>query len=255
MMFGNFSQQLKKSTKPASTLLEMNAKTLELISKQQTVFFSGVMTDSVKLMDSLLGQTEMKGIMAAQSKYAESLRDRITNASKTTYGALSEIGNDAAIVIKDSFETATEGAKTALTNAVAIAPAVQTSATATPATNKPAIKKAATKKVVAKKAAAKTPVAKKVSVTTTTDKPAPSLETAQKLSTPQATPPVIEKPAVNNIANGSSSVTKSPAEKVVTKQAASSAKPSKAITNKAAPKKTVADLSPADVKADQSKPA
>lgn len=245
-MFANFSQQLKKSTKPASTLLEMNAKTLELVSKQQTVFFSGVMTDSVKLLDTLLAQTEMKGIVAAQSVYAESVKERLTSASKTTYGGLSTIGKDAAIVIKDSLESAGDQAKEAVGKALS----TNVTAPLAPAAAKPVTKKVATKKPaakpVAKEVAAKKPVAKKPAATQATA-PAPAKAApVTKTVTVQAPPPVIEKPVS----------TKTPAKTVAPKKAAvakknpAKAKPAKA----AATKKPVAKLSPADVKAENTKP-
>nr|WP_136251391.1 phasin family protein [Ningiella ruwaisensis] len=236
-MFGNFSQQLKKSTKPASTLLEMNAKTLELVSKQQTIFFSGVMTDSVKLLETLSDQTELKGMIAAQSVYAESVRERFTSASKSTYSALNAMRNDVADVMKSSLEDAKNNAQEVVEQAVktatsgtnmpseAAAPAKAKSA----ASAKPA-KASSPKKPSAKKPAAKKAVAPKKAA------PAPKVQAKAeaKTITPQATPPVIEKSA--DKAEGSKPTQNKPAV------SASKAK-------KPAPKKAVASLSAADVKA------
>lgn len=240
-MFGNFSQQLKNSTKPASTLLEMNAKTLELVSKQQTVFFSGLMSDSVKLFDSLVEQTELKGVIAAQSVYAESIRERLTSVSKTTYGGLSVIGKDVAVVMKDSLETATEDAKTAVTKAMSAAIEVApVTPAAKPAVKKPAAKKAVAKKPVAKKAPSSKPAVSKV-IEPVKAKPAKA-EAPKQTVAPQATPPVIEKPVAKKA---------EPAAEKTTSTSAPST--SKAAPKKSAPKKTVAELSPADVKADSPK--
>ncbi|WP_395339976.1 phasin family protein [Ningiella sp. W23] len=239
-MFGNFSQQLKKSTKPASTLLEMNAKTLELVSKQQTVFFSGVMSDSVKLVETLSDQTELKGMIAAHSVYAESVRERLTSASKSTYGAISEMSNEMAGVVKSTLADVSEDAKTVVTTAVESAKSA-----ASPVAKKPAVKKAAPKKTAAKKAPAKQAASKAevktaaapVKAKPTTKKPVAKKAVAAKTVTAQATPPVVEKP-----------VAKKPAATPISA-------PKKALAKKAAPKKKVAELSPADVKADSSKKA
>ncbi|MBT1451638.1 phasin family protein [Glaciecola sp. XM2] len=242
-MFGNFSEQMKKSTKPANTLLEMNAKTLELVSKQQTVFFSGVMTDSVKLLSALNDQTELKDMLAAQSVYAESVRERLTSASKTTYSALSAMRQDVADVVKTSFADATEDAKAVVTEAVAkVTPAPAKKATV--AKKAPAPKKAAATK--------KAPVAKQAPVAKTA---------APKTVTPQATPPVVEKPVATPAVEVKAPVSKAPAKKAAAKKtpvakkatAAPAATKAPAPAKKVAAKKKVAELSPADVKADSTK--
>lgn len=253
-MFGNFSQQLKKSTKPASTLFEMNAKALESVSKEHTALFSGVMSDSVKLMDSLFAQTEIKGLMTAQTAYAESLRDRLTTASKSTYGEVSSYSKNVAIVMKESLETATQDAQAAVDAAVKTGGKQVAKTVITPTVKKTAskakapVKKAVAKKAVAKKPAeAKTPAVKakaeKVStvkaesvkvepVTTEVAKKVEAVVT-DKAVKPQATPSVVEKPVV---------------KKAVAKKA-SAPKKSAVTSKKAVAKKTVAKLSPADVKA------
>jgi Ca2+-binding RTX toxin-like protein len=253
MMFGNFSQQMKNSTKPVSTLLEINTKALQTMSKQHSVFFSGVMTDSVKLMTALAGQSELKGVIAAQSVYAASLKERFTSTSTATFGALSAMGNEAASVIKDSTEST-------------VADSQNTGDTVSAATAKTAgqAKTSAAKKTTSKKQDAKgsQSISKKAPAASADKTASDNLQPAEKTASSQKTPPVVAEKAVDKAAAADTKITKAPAKKAVVKKAASSttaapttAKPSKATADKVAAKKTVADLSPADVKADSAKTA
>lgn len=152
-MFSKFQEQFKKSSAPANSLFAANAKLMEKMSEQQTELFSGVISDSVKLMDSCADQSELKGLLAAQSMFAQAFRDRITSASKTTYSTLNDMSHEYTAFMKQSFETASE-----VTKEVAEQAAQQTK-TAT-AIEKP-VKKATAKKAPAKKAAAKKAPVKK----------------------------------------------------------------------------------------------
>ncbi|MEM0909748.1 MAG: TIGR01841 family phasin [Pseudomonadota bacterium] len=186
-MFGKLSEQLKKSAKPASTLFEMNAKALGEIASQQTQFFTGVITDSKKLVETVSEQSELKGILAAQSVYAESVRERVTSTSKSTYGTLTSMREEVTGLVKTSIEDVTADAKAVVENAVSEV------SKAVPAAKKPAAKKPAAKKPAAKKVAAK-PAAKKPAA----KKAAPAKATApEKASpTPESTPAVKPKAKV-----------------------------------------------------------
>ncbi len=190
-MFGKLSEQLKKSAKPASTLLEMNAKVLGEIASQQTQFFTGVITDSKKLVETVSEQSEMKGILAAQSVYAESVRDRMTSTSKSTYGTLTTMREEVTGLVKDSLEDATADAKAVVEKAVAEV------SKAAPAVKKPAAKKTAAKKPAAKKVAAK-PAAKAEAAPAkpAAKKPAAKKATAKAAPAPESTPAVKPKAKV-----------------------------------------------------------
>ena len=152
-MFGQFTEQMKKSSQPASDLFAANVKALEAVSQQQTQFLSGVLDDSVKLLQTMSQQTEVKGLLAAQSVYAESLRERLTSTSKTTYGTMNNVSQQFADALKTGLESAGEASKAAVskfqTVPVAAAPVKKAEA--------PKSKPAAKKTAAAKKA---TPVKK-----------------------------------------------------------------------------------------------
>lgn len=154
IMFGKFSEQVKKSSKPVSSLVAVNTKALEELSQQQTEFFTGFLADSVKYVESLSVQTEVKGFVAAQSTYAEAVKERLAHTSKQTYGTMNDIREEYTKVLKTSIEElpAAEEVTKELMKAV---PAV-----ATPAAPK-AEAKPAPAKAVAKPAPAKKPAAKK----------------------------------------------------------------------------------------------
>ncbi len=149
IMFGKFSEQVKKSSKPVSSLVAVNTKALEELSQQQTEFFTGFLADSVKYVESLSVQTEVKGFVAAQSTYAEAVKERLAHTSKQTYGTMNDIREEYTKVLKTSIEElpAAEEVTKELMKAV---PAV-----ATPAAPKAEAKPAPAKKPAAKKAPAK----------------------------------------------------------------------------------------------------
>lgn len=181
-MFGQFSEQMQKSSQPASELLAANVKAVEAITAQQTQFISGLMNDSVKLIQTITQQTEVKGIVAAQSVYAESVRERLTSSSKSTYGTISSVSQQYTDALKASLATpATDKKASTVSKAPAqTAPVAKAAVTKTPvkkapvkstsvkgttvkgtATKKAAIKKAPlTKETVTKTNVTDTPVAK-----------------------------------------------------------------------------------------------
>ena len=230
-MFGKFSEQMKKSAQPAASLLSMNAKTLELLSTQQTIFFSGVINDSVKLLTTLSDQTELKGVVAAQSVYAESLRERMTSASKTAYSELNGIRAEMTDIVKDSIESVSEQTKAAFKDAQTVAP----------------VKAPAVKKVPLKKPAVKKETSAKASTANQTNT-AP-LKTA---SPTKAKAPAEKKPATKAAAKTSAK----PAAKTTASTATASKGKTSAVKTESQVKaettpasKSVANLSPTDVKA------
>ena len=162
-MFGKFSEQLKKSSKPVNSWMAVNAKMLEDLSQNQTELFTGLLSDSVKYLETVSVQTEAKGVFAANSEFAEAMRDRLAVASKGAYSTLSHLQSDMKDVVKSSIEDSAEAAK-------------EVTKEVTKAVEKPAAK-AAPVKAPAKKAAPK-PAAKAAPTPAPTPKeePAPAKE-------------------------------------------------------------------------------
>jgi phasin family protein len=156
-MFGQFSEQMKKSSQPANELFAANVKAIETVTKLQTQFFSGLVEDSVKLMKTVAQQTEVQGVIAAQSVYAESVRERLTSNSKVTYNTVSAVSKQYTDALQSGISTATEAVKEKVTATAAPAKKATPVKKATPA------KKAPAKAVVT---SAKTP---KAAVKTTSD--------------------------------------------------------------------------------------
>jgi hypothetical protein len=150
----------------------------------QTEFFTGFMADSLKYVESMSVQTEVKGVIAAQTSYAEALKDRFAHASKDTYGAMNNIR-----------EEYTDLLKTSLNESVANVPAATHAAATAAAPIKPvtpadkSAPKKAEVKPVAKPAAKAKPAVKAAS------KPA-AKPAVQAESKPVAKP--IAKPAVKS---------------------------------------------------------
>ncbi|MFW8591755.1 phasin family protein [Glaciecola sp. 2405UD65-10] len=236
-MFGKFSEQMKKSAQPATSLLGMNAKTLELLSTQQTIFFSGVMNDSVKLLSTLSDQTELKGIVAAQSVYAESLRERMTSVSKTAYSELNGIRAEMTDIVKGSLESVSEQTKAAFKDAQNTPPA--SAVTAAAPVKATAVKKAPVKKpAVKKETSAKANTAPAKSAAPTKAKASAEKKPATKTAAKAAVKSTAKTPA-KPAAKATASNTKASAVKTESQV--------KAETTPAS--KSVANLSPADVKA------
>lgn len=110
-MFGQFSEQMKNSSQPASELLAANIKAMEAVTKQQTQFFSGLVDDSVKLMQSIAKQTEIKDVLAAQAVYAGSVRERFSSTSAVTYATISSVSKQYTDALKSGYEAISETAQ------------------------------------------------------------------------------------------------------------------------------------------------
>lgn len=177
-MFGKFSEQLKKSSKPLNSLMAMNAKAMENLSQNQTELFTGLLTDSVKFIESVTVQTEVKGVVAAGSEYAESMRDRLAMASKGAYSTLSHMQAELKDVMKTSLEDGVEAAKTVVAEAPKAAPAPS---------------KAAPKKAAPKPKASAKPKAEPAAVKAEAPTPAP--EKAVEAPAPAPAPAAETKPA------------------------------------------------------------
>lgn len=103
-MFSQLSEQVKKSSQPVSDLFAANLKALQAVSSQQASFVSGVFNDSMKMMQTVSQQTEVNGLLAAQSVYVEALRERLTITTKSTLSTLNVVGQQFADTMKTSFE-------------------------------------------------------------------------------------------------------------------------------------------------------
>lgn len=218
-MFGQFSEQMQKSSQPASELLAANVKAVEAITAQQTQFISGLMNDSVKLIQTITQQTEVKGIVAAQSVYAESVRERLTSSSKSTYGTISSVSQQYTDALKASLATPATDKKA---STVSKAPA-QTAPVAKAAVTKTPVKKAPVKKAPVKSTSAKGTTVKGTTVKGTATKKA-----------------AIKKAPLTKETVTKTNVTDTPVAKAAVK---------KPISKSAAKTQPVASLSAAEVKA------
>ena len=214
-MFGKFSEQVKKSTKPVNSLVALNAKKLEELSQMQTEFFTGFMADSVKYVEAITIQTEVKGVIAAQTSYAEAVKERIANASKHTYGAINDIREEYTDLLKTSLNDASAEVPAAFQ-----APTVATAAPSKPAASaKPAVSKAPAKKAVAKPASKPAAKAK------------PAVKTASKPATAKSAKEAQNKPVTKPVAKPVVKAEARPVAKPTTKQ--NTATPAPAAATKA----------------------
>lgn len=168
-MFGKFSEQLKKSAKPVNSLVALNAKTFEDLSQHQTELFTGLLSESVKYMESVTHQTEVKGVMAANSAYAQTMRERFASVSKETYSTLSAMSEQVTKVLQQSIDSPVIDTPVP-SSAAKVEPAVPKKVTKATEVNPPAVSKSsptaeaktevkaapAAKKTAAKKPATRT---------------------------------------------------------------------------------------------------
>ncbi|WP_414829481.1 phasin family protein [Alteromonas sp. H39] len=216
-MFGKFSEQLKKTSKPVNNLFAMNAKVLEDLSQHQTELFTGLLSDSVRYMESVSVQPDLKGVLAANSEYAESVRDRITSASKENYGTLNTAREQVTDFVKSAFEeTASESQKAAST-------AVKT-ATESAEKTETAAKSAAS--TVAKKASAAT------KQTANAAKDAPKVTQQAAETAAQATKEAVSEAATATAAKPETKATGSTATKKTTRPRRTSSTAAKKTTTK-----------------------
>lgn len=192
-MFGKFAEQVKQSSKPISELVTVNTKALEAISKQQTAFLTGVLSDSVSFMQDATKQTKLNGLLAAQSVYSESVRDRFTTVSSDTLSTLTTARDDLSKVMKDSFAKSaapeTRAPATPKQTAAKPAPAKKPVAKAKPVAAKPVAPKkaAATKQPIEPVTAVEKPVKQTAAKATPKAKPAATTRKTTRKSTPKST--------------------------------------------------------------------
>ena len=192
-MFSQLSEQVKKSSQPFSDLIAANVKVLQEVSNQQTSLVSGVLSDSMKLMQAVGQQSESKDLLAAQGVYVESVRERLTITSKNTFSNLNAMGQQFADSMRTSFEST--NAEVAKPKALVSTPSAKKAPVKKATTSgkvKPVTKKASTPKPVkAKKATTAKPVdaskavEKKPAIVTKTATPAPKLSADNVLATPK----------------------------------------------------------------------
>ncbi|MEH6503734.1 MAG: phasin family protein [Cycloclasticus sp.] len=206
-MFSQLSEQMKKSTQPVSDLFAANVEALQAVSNQQASFVSGFLQDSIKLVQTVAQQTDTEGFLAAQTVYAESVRERLTSNAKLTYSKLNVIGKQVADGMRTSFESASVQAATPVT----VAPAKIAAPKKAMPTKKAAIPKTVAPKVKAKVTSAKkAPVIKatapvkapvKAAVTkATAAKPTVAKElAAQKPATVKAAAKLVPKLSADNV--------------------------------------------------------
>lgn len=219
-MFGTFSEQLKNSTKPAHTLLELNAKALESLAQQQTELFTGLLSDGVKYMETVSVQPELKTILAANSDYAASMRERLSSASKETYSTLNDVREQVTKVMTTSLaHTSEEVQKQTQATAETVQKAAQTTqkkaqstARATAKSTEQTAKKAVdTAVATTQKATEKTAEATQKTADTTKDTIEKAAATNQK-SAASATPSASSGTADKKTASGRSRRTSSSAK-------------------------------------------
>jgi len=217
-MFGQFSEQMKKSSQPVNELLAANVKAIETVTKQQTQFFSGLVEDSVKLMQTVAQQTEVQGVLAAQSVYAESVRERLTSNSKVTYNTVSAVSKQYTDAMQSGIAAATEAAKEKVSAAVAQGQPIKAASVkaspekkAAPA-KKTASKTASTKtsKAVAKPAAEAGKITPEKQTAKAATKTKPASKTVAQEPVKKATP--APKTAAKPVATLSAEEVKAPAK-------------------------------------------
>ncbi|MDC8832087.1 phasin family protein [Alteromonas gilva] len=194
-MFGKFSEQFKQSSKPVNSWMAMNAKLMEDLSQNQTELFTGLLSDSVKYIETVSVQTGVKGVFAANSELAEAMRDRFAVASKGAYSTLSHVQTEMKDVVKSSIEDTAVAAKE-VTREVTKAAEKPAPAAKPTAAKKPAAKAAPKAPEKAAPAAAKETPAPAAPEEVKASEAKPAAKTAAKRSTgTRKTTSTAKKPA------------------------------------------------------------
>ncbi|MDM7862285.1 phasin family protein [Alteromonas sp. ASW11-36] len=180
-MFGNFSEQFQQSAKPARSIVALNAKTIEALAKQQAAFVSGVLSDSVKLVNFAAKQQGLRGFIAAQSQYSESVRDRVTTATSGTLATLSAARDDISAIMSASLQhkSASNAPKTEAAAKPVSKPVSNPVGKPAPKTTAKAAAKPVAKPKSAAKPATKAKAPSKTATKAKTAKPKPAAKTAE----------------------------------------------------------------------------
>ncbi|MFQ3218600.1 MAG: phasin family protein [Paraglaciecola sp.] len=193
-MFSQFSEQMKNSSLPASELLAANVKAMEAVTKQQTQFFSGLVEDSLKLMQTIAQQTEIKDVLAAQAVYAESLMERFTSTSTVAYNTINSVSQQ----YTDSLTSGLTTAPTKKASLKTLSVSTETAVVKKPVTvtAKAATKTKSTPKVTAKKPETKMAIPEHLAPKSVA-KPA-AMPSADEIKVPEKTKKIDATPAPDN---------------------------------------------------------
>lgn len=110
-MFSFFSDQLKSTTNPMQSLFASNAKTFESLAQQNTELWTGMLSDGVKYMEKVSVQPQIETILAANSEYAASVRERWVSSSRMAFQTLTSLRTENTETVTQSAEKTVESVK------------------------------------------------------------------------------------------------------------------------------------------------
>lgn len=122
-MFDTIVEQFKNAMKPASELMSLNAKAVELLMQQQAALVTTSMNETIALSKELMEQKDFSGVFKTQKEYLSGMKDTLVSTSKESYSVLTDTQEKAGELLKGAFTAEIEAVKTAASKVTAKKPA------------------------------------------------------------------------------------------------------------------------------------
>lgn len=116
-MLNKVVESFQNAMKPATELMSLNAKAVELLVQQQASLVTGAVNTNVAFTKELLGQKDVSGLYKTQKEYLSGVKETVVSASKEAYSVLSDTKEKAGELLKGAVSAEVEAVKTAAKSA------------------------------------------------------------------------------------------------------------------------------------------
>ena len=107
----NNAEQFSSVMKPFNSLVEINAKSVELLINQQAALITTMMSDSVAQTKVLSEQTDLATAIESQKVFTEALQAKVSASAKEAYEVVTKTSEDLSSLVKNSIAEVTTLAK------------------------------------------------------------------------------------------------------------------------------------------------
>lgn len=109
-MFEQMTEQFQSALKPANSLLAVNIQTFEKLTQHNTALVTGMVNDTMSFTKSLSDKKDLNAFLEAQKSFLEDMQEKLTSATKETYGIVTEAQEQASEMLKEAWSSATPAA-------------------------------------------------------------------------------------------------------------------------------------------------
>jgi phasin family protein len=123
-MFNQFTELFQTSLKPIDKLVELNLATANTVLHQQGLLIASLIDGSLAFSQNISATTDVKNLMAEQSKFSTDVQSQLTEAINKTSGTLTQAQKDAEVILSESFSVFSTNTSQALVESQPVVPKV-----------------------------------------------------------------------------------------------------------------------------------